>query len=99
MKMIIAAVILGLGTALAAGAASAAPAGGFGSAVPQADAGLIKVHGIHSTCERGPAGWHRSPRKGVRIECRPRRPSGLYWSWRKTGPNWGWYHTREKRWH
>lgn len=99
MKMIMATTILALGAALSAGTASAAPAGGLGSAVPQAAGGeLIKVHGVHRSCERGPGGWHRNPRKGVRITCRPSRPSGLYWSWRRNGPSWGWYHTRERRW-
>lgn len=99
MRVILATTFLALGTALGAATASAAPLGGLGHAAPQAaDANLIKVHGVHRTCERGPAGWHRSPRKGVRIACRPSRPPGLYWSWRKNGPTWGWYHTRERRW-
>lgn len=98
MKMILAATAFAVGTALSVAGASAAPAvGAMKAAAP--DSNIERVHGIHTTCERGPAGWHRSPRKGVRITCRPHRPSGLYWSWKKIGPDWGWYHTKEKRWH
>ena len=102
MKMILAATAFAVGTALSAAGASAAPVSAFGGVNANADSNLQLVHGRHSACERGPAGWHRSPRAGVRIACsppRPRRPSGIYWSWRKNGPDWGWYDTRKKRWH
>lgn len=99
MKMILATAALALGAALAAGGAMAAPAVAPGQAVPHMGAGdLIKVHGVHRSCERGPAGWHRTPRPGVRYACRPSRPSGLHWSWRRNGPSWAWYHSRDRRW-
>lgn len=99
MKMILAAAVLAAGTALSAATASAAPGSALGGIKANADSNLQLVHGRHQHCERGRAGWHRSPRDGVRIECRPRRPSGMYWSWRKNGPDWGWYDTRRRRWH
>jgi hypothetical protein len=80
------------------GAASAAPIGNLGSA-PAVENGVVQVHGRHSTCELGVAGWHRSPRRGVRIACRPQRPRGNFWIWRSEGPRHGWYHRHERRWH
>ncbi len=83
---------------LAPAAAQAAPSTGLGKA-PAVESGIIKVHGRHHECERGRFGWHRSPRHGVRIECRPHRPPGAYWIWRSEGPRHGWYHRHERRWH
>lgn len=83
--------------AMSATAASAAPGAGLGSK-PGVASGIIQVHGVHGRCELGPAGWHRNPRPGVRIACRPPRPRGAYWMWRSEGPRHGWYHRHEKRW-
>ena len=102
MKMIMAATLLAAGTMLSAAGASAAPGTALGGIKGNVDSNLQLVHGRHSTCQLGPAGWHRSPRRGVRIACAPprtKRPPGLYWSWRKNGPNWGWYDSRRRRWH
>lgn len=78
--------------------ANAAPLGNLGTA-PAVDSGIVQVHGRHNTCELGVAGWHRSPRRGVRIACRPHRPRGAFWIWRSEGPRHGWYHRKERRWH
>ncbi|MFN3867763.1 MAG: hypothetical protein ACK4MF_01710 [Hyphomicrobiaceae bacterium] len=84
--------------ALSAGSASAAGIGGGFGALQGASNSIIEVHGVHRSCELGPAGWHRSPRPGVRIACRPPRPRGAHWIWRHDGPKFGWYHSRERRW-
>lgn len=81
----------------AASASAAGPGSGLGGLRGTID-GIIKVHGVHRSCELGAAGWHRSPRPGVRIACRPPRPRGAHWMWRKDGPKFGWYHSRERRW-
>lgn len=78
--------------------ANAAPFGGLSKA-PAVDNGVVQVHGRHNACELGRAGWHRSPRRGVRVTCRPFRPRGAFWIWRDEGPRHGWYHSKEKRWH
>lgn len=99
MKMIMAAAILGIGAAMSATSASAAPVGKMIGGKPSAaTAKLIKVHGVHKGCQLTHRGWHRSPRKGVYIACRPARPKGHFWSWRKKGSNWGWYNIQTKRW-
>lgn len=90
--------ILGATTlAISASTALAAPGAGLGSQ-PGAASNIIQVHGVHRTCQLGPAGWHRNPRRGVRIACRPSRPRGAYWMWHSEGPRHGWYNRREKRW-
>ena len=83
---------------IAPAAAQAAPGAGLGTVPAATDSALVKVHGVHRSCERGGAGWHRSPRPGVRIVCRPARPRGNFWIWRSEGPRHGWWHRHEKRW-
>lgn len=34
-----------------------------------------------------------------RLVCRPDRPRGFGWKWHTEGNRFGWYHTRDKRWH
>ena len=58
---------------------------------------IEQVNGNHSSCARGPAGWHYHYR-GERIACDP-RPSGRYWGWTERDGRWGWWHERERRWH
>lgn len=98
MRLLMALASLAAGTLLAASGAMAAPAVGGTTPAAIADGALIRVHGVHRTCERGPAGWHRTYRNGARVACRPNRPSGFYWTWRKRGSDYGWYHRRDRRW-
>lgn len=84
---------------VAPAAANAAPVSGLGTAPAVKDGALIKVHGVHRSCELGKYGWHRSPPGGGRIECRPHRPRGEFWIWRSEGGRHGWWHRHEKRWH
>jgi hypothetical protein len=37
---------------------------------------LVRVHGLHRSCERGPGGWHRHNRYGERRHCREWRGGG-----------------------
>ena len=86
------------GLFLTAGAAMAAP-GGLGGAAA-IDNGVIKTHGLHTSCQYTPrSGWHRTPVPGVNRWCRPGRPSGIWWTWRKDGGREGWWHRRERRWY
>jgi hypothetical protein len=34
-----------------------------------------------------------------RLVCRPDRPDGKGWGWHREGNRFGWYQSREKRWH
>ena len=34
-----------------------------------------------------------------RLECRPNRPSGRGWNWRREGNRYGWYDNGRKAWH
>ena len=102
MKKFIA-VAAGLAVAgLVATAASAAPLGNMGTNAPSVDTGSVQlIHdgNRHRACELGQRGWHYHNGRGDRIDCRPRRPGLLYWTWRTEGGRSGWYHTREHRWH
>lgn len=64
-----------------AAAALLTSAGGLAAApaVPAVaiDNAIVKVHGIHSSCQRGPGGWHRHNQWGERRPCR---------TWRGQGP-------------
>jgi hypothetical protein len=53
-------------------AGSIASAGSISVGQPQDGIGnsVIKVHGNHRSCERGPGGWHRHNRFGERRPCR-----------------------------
>ena len=73
--------------AVVGGGAQAAP--DIGKAATGVTDGLIKVHGEHRRCERGPNGWHRHNREGERRPCREwrgqgRRPDSCV----KLGPVW-----------
>jgi hypothetical protein len=61
--------------AATASMAGAAPAN-LGQATDGLSNGLIKVHGFHRSCERGPGGWHRHNRFGERRPCREWRGRG-----------------------
>lgn len=98
MKFTKIATLAALAIAASAASASAAPLAGLGKA-PSAETGIVQVHGRHNSCQLGRAGWHRSPRYGGRVVCRPARPRGAYWIWRSEGPRHGWWHRKERRWH
>lgn len=98
MKLSKVAALSALAVVASIGTANAAPISGLGKA-PAAENGLVQVHGRHRSCNLGVGGWHRSPRHGVRISCRPPRPRGAYWMWRSEGKHHGWYHRRDRRWH
>jgi hypothetical protein len=75
-----------LALALTATAASAASLSGFGAAAPRGlEAGIVKVHGVHRSCEEGRFGWHRSTPWG-REACRPHFNRG--WGWGGWGGGW-----------
>lgn len=98
MKLTKIAALSALAFVASAATASAAPLTGLDK-VPAAENGVIQVHGRHRSCELGGRGWHRSPRFGDRITCRPGRPRGDYWIWRSEGPRQGWYDNRSRRWY
>lgn len=98
MKLTKIAALSALVVVASAAAANAAPIAGLSKA-PTAENGVVQVHGRHDRCELGRAGWHRSPRYGVRIVCRPARPRGDYWIWRSEGPRQGWWDNRSHRWY
>lgn len=62
-------------------AATASMAGANPSTVGQllngGDSPVVRVHGYHRSCERGPGGWHRHNQFGERRPCR---------EWRGRGP-------------
>jgi hypothetical protein len=74
--------------AVAASAAGAAPANM--SQLPDGVSNdVVRVHGYHRSCERGPGGWHRHNRYGERRPCREwsgggRRPDYCV----RVGPVW-----------
>ena len=74
--------------ALSATASSAAPISGLGSQAAGVEAGVVKVHGIHRSCQLGRWGWHRSTWHG-REWCRPY--VGNNWNWRR-------HHRRHNDW-
>ena len=49
-------------------------------------------------CGRDDRGWHYM-RGDRRYNCRPRRPFGLFWTWRDEGGRSGWYHRRDRIWY
>lgn len=97
MKLTKIAVLSALAVAASAATANAAPLAGLAKSAA-AENGVIQIHGRHDRCDLGRSGWHRSPRHGVRIVCRPHRPRGDYWIWRSEGPRQGWYDNRSRRW-
>ena len=56
-------------------AASAASLSGFGAVASGTDAGIVKIHGVHRSCDSDRFGWHRSPWWGDRDSCRS------HWGW------------------
>ena len=72
-----------LALSISVSAASAASLSGFGAVASGADAGIVKVHGVHRSCDEGRFGWHRSSPWGERIPCRPHR--GWGWGWGRGG--------------
>jgi hypothetical protein len=79
--------------ALTTATAAALPIAPLSPATPAA---VELVNGNHSSCNRGPAGWHYHYR-GERIACGG-RPSGRYWGWTNREGRWGWWNSRERRW-
>ena len=72
MVKTLAAMVLLASTASMVGAVSpnvAQPSDGLSSDV-------IRIHGNHRSCERGPGGWHRHNRYGERRPCREWRGQG-----------------------
>ena len=61
-------------------ASTASMAGAVPANVSQLSEGLssdiVRVHGNHRSCERGPGGWHRHNRYGERRPCREWRGEG-----------------------
>ena len=55
--------------------AGAAPSN-VGQLVDTQTDGIVRVHGDHRSCERGPRGWHRHNRFGERRPCREWRGEG-----------------------
>lgn len=70
-KTLAAAVLL----ASTASMASAVPAN-FGQLPEGLSSDIVRVHGRHRSCERGPGGWHRHNRYGERRPCREWRGQG-----------------------
>ena len=76
--------------------ASVAPLALDATALLAVDNNLQLVAGY--SCSRDDRGW-RYYRGDRRIDCRPSRPFGLYWSWRDLDGRNGWWHRRDNRWH
>jgi hypothetical protein len=55
--------------------AGAAPSN-MGQLLDGQTAGIVRVHGEHRSCQRGPGGWHRHNRFGERRPCREWRGGG-----------------------
>ena len=55
--------------------ASAVPAN-IGQLSEGLSSDIVRVHGYHRSCERGPRGWHRHNRYGERRPCREWRGEG-----------------------
>jgi hypothetical protein len=79
-----------LSTVFLAGTALMASAGPTVVKLPDGlNNGIVQVHGLHRSCQRGPGGWHRHNRFGERRLCREwrgegRRPDGCV----RVGPVW-----------
>ncbi|MGD9783686.1 MAG: hypothetical protein AB7E80_04600 [Hyphomicrobiaceae bacterium] len=52
-----------------AGMASAAPMGALAGTKAGDASGIVKVHGVHRSCQLGRWGWHRSLPYGGRVAC------------------------------
>jgi hypothetical protein len=85
-----------LAVSVTGGAAMALPAAGAID-LPQGQNLVEKAHGWHSSCQRGPAGWHYHSRRDGRVACIV-RPPGHYWRWTYRDGRYGWWHWRDRRW-
>jgi hypothetical protein len=56
--------------AITASVAGAAAPSSVGPVAEGVDNSLVRVHGYHRSCERGPGGWHRHNQWGERRPCR-----------------------------
>jgi hypothetical protein len=84
--------------AFGAGSAVALPGTGLSTFVANtASKDIERVTHNGSGCQLGANGWHYHW-KGARYACAT-RPSGAYWSWVYRDNRWGWWSSREKRWH
>jgi len=72
LKTMAAAVLL----AAAASMANAAAPANMSQMPDGAGSNVVRVHGDHRSCERGPGGWHRHNRNGERRPCREWRGEG-----------------------
>jgi hypothetical protein len=79
---------------LAAADASAAPA----TFAPQPTVGATLVEKVRRDCVWVDNKWTYQ-RGDKRLVCRPDRPSGRGWTWRREGPRFGWYDTGRRAWH
>ena len=70
----------------------------MGSAMTADHSMVQNVQGFHKDCAWVDNKW--TYRRGDKVVvCRPHRPSGSGWTWRREGPRFGWYHTGRKAWH
>jgi hypothetical protein len=87
----------GLCSALSlSGPATASSFNGVGGATPSLETKFIPIASIR--CTRDDNGW-RYMRGDRRVDCRPGRPRGAFWTWRTDGGSSGWWHGRDNRWH
>lgn len=93
LRMALAAATLALGTSAALALPAVGPSTLTADTAPTIE--LVTHNGTN--CHLGAAGWHYHW-KGQRHAC-VGKPAGGYWSWVYRDNRWGWWHTREKRWH
>ena len=85
-----------LAVGMASAPAMAAPV--TGSAMTADHSMVQNVQAFHKDCAWVDNKW--TYRRGDKVVvCRPHRPSGSGWTWRREGPRFGWYHTGRKAWH
>ena len=84
---------------LSLGFASAPTMAAPGSDVKLSGPSMVeKAQGYHRDCAWVNNKW--TYRRGDKmLVCRPHRPEGRSWTWRREGPRVGWYDTRGKNWH
>lgn len=76
-KILVFACLVALASIFTASAASFSPATSAVSPMHDLTKGVIKVHGCHRQCARGPRGWHRHVGPNcVRRICRPWKGQG-----------------------
>ena len=94
MNVMLPTALLAIGMAIPS--ATAAPL----SSAPNlaAETAIEKAQAFHRDCRLVDNKW--TYRKGDKaLVCRPHRPEGSGWSWRREGPRVGWYHAGRKNWH